>query len=778
MSWIDWLILVLPICFVMYMGYYSRKYIRGVSDYLAAGRVCGRYVLNMSGVANGLSIIGLAAYIEQYYKTGGATGFWGRILVPLSVVIALSGYCSYRFRETKAMSLGQFLEMRYSRKLRIFAAGLRSLAEMLANMIMPAVAARFFIQMMDLPNNINILGLSLPTFDVLIILFLVLAIALICMGGTLALVITDTIQGFIIYPLTIMLVVFMLSKFSISNQVLPVLVDRAPGESFINPFDVEKLRDFNFFSAVIVAAFEVIMHGASWIGAGTSSAARTPHEQKMAGLIGTWGGAIISIIYIILGTCLVTFLNHKDFANDANIVRKTLANRVIEHVIVDENTRASLKDTVSQIPPQIHTIGVDKPLSQEENLDSEFLDKMHQTLTADAKSHAADDKNAQIDAEGKANNLFQQCRTLYYQLSLSATMRHLLPTGLFGAFCLLLFMAMLSTDDTRIYSATLTIAQDVILPFKKGGFTPENHVRMIRIVAICIGVFFAIGSHFMSQLDYISLYVALACSMWLNGCGPIMIFGLYSKFGTTAGAWASLLSGMVASVGYITIQRNWADFVYPIIAKAGLVDFFDKVLRMLSRPFNPYIIWKMDAVKCPVNTYEFNFFAMVTTLLIYVIVSKLTCKEEFNLDRMLHRGKYSEGTAVDVSFKWTPKNIFKNILSITPEYTRGDKIIAYGYFTYIFVYSFIIYFLGTLILRCFTDLTINYWKVWFWISSIYVTCIVTAIATVWLGACGVKDMIQMFKDLKNRVANPLDDGRVEDKVTEPAPSEAKEDENK
>lgn len=81
--------------------------------------------------------------MESQYKTGFALNFWNGFILPLSLLISLTGYCTYRFRETKAMSLGQFLEMRYNRPLRIFAASLRSISEMLANMIMPAVAARF-----------------------------------------------------------------------------------------------------------------------------------------------------------------------------------------------------------------------------------------------------------------------------------------------------------------------------------------------------------------------------------------------------------------------------------------------------------------------------------------------------------------------------------------------------------------------------------------------------------------------------------------------------------
>ena len=55
MSVLDWIITVVPLIFVVGIGFYSRRYIKGVSDYLAAGRVAGRYVLSVSGLAEALA---------------------------------------------------------------------------------------------------------------------------------------------------------------------------------------------------------------------------------------------------------------------------------------------------------------------------------------------------------------------------------------------------------------------------------------------------------------------------------------------------------------------------------------------------------------------------------------------------------------------------------------------------------------------------------------------------------------------------------------------------
>ena len=199
MSVWDWLIVIVPTLFVLGMGLYSRRYLRDVTTFLSSGRVCGRYVISVGDIASGLSVIGLMRYVEVHYKTGFATAFWTSLLLPVGVVLGLFGYVTYRFRETKSQSIGQFIEMRYSRKLRIFAAALRSTSEMLANMILPALAARFFIYFLDLPHKVQFLGMTFSTFHLIMLFCLFLAISIICMGGAMSIIITDTIQGCILY---------------------------------------------------------------------------------------------------------------------------------------------------------------------------------------------------------------------------------------------------------------------------------------------------------------------------------------------------------------------------------------------------------------------------------------------------------------------------------------------------------------------------------------------------------------------------------------------------
>ncbi len=751
MAWYDWLIVIVPTLFVLGMGIYSRRYLRDVTTFLSAGRVCGRYVISVGDVAGSLSILGLLAYVEVHYKTGFATAFWSALLTPLSIALALFGYVTYRFRETKSQSIGQFIEMRYSRGLRIFAAALRSISEMLANMIMPALAARFFIYFLDLPEKIMFCGIELPMFNMLIFVVLVLAISIICMGGAMAIIITDTIQGFICYPMLVFFTIFILTKFSWSQEMLPVMLDRADGESFLDPNHIENLRDFNLFSLLMLPFVGSFLQRASWIGAGSSAtAARSPHEQKIASLLGTWRSALGGIFYVLIAVVIITYLNHEKYADKAHEVRLALTSQIAQEVVADKNVRDAIAENVKALHGTKHVIGKDAPLSDKNNIDTKYLE-------AGKKALVAKDPDT-------GNALFQKFRTLYYQLMLPVTLRQMLPSGTLGLFCLLMVLLMISTDDTRIFSAAITIGQDVILPLRKKPFTPREHMWMVRWVSIGIGVFFFLGSSFMAQLDYINLFVTLMCTMWTGGCGPMLIFGLYSRFGTTLGAWVSLLWGMFMAFAGIFVQRNWADLVYPFLRDHNMLEQVGNVLTALSKPFNPWVDWSnMVQDRCPINSYEWYFVTMLVTLVVYCVVSWISGrgKEPFNLDRMLHRGKYGLDEQRELVSAWSWKNFYNKMIGITPEYTTGDKVITWSYFFYSFVYRFGVTFVVVVIWNIISPWPAAYWGWYFLIVFILVPGVMAAITAVWFGIGGSIDLYRMFRDLESRTINVLDDGRVE-----------------
>lgn len=67
MHWIDWLIVVVPVLFVGCIAFKTQKYVVGVSDFLTAGRVAGRYVICVAGAEAAFGVVSLVAMFEVYY---------------------------------------------------------------------------------------------------------------------------------------------------------------------------------------------------------------------------------------------------------------------------------------------------------------------------------------------------------------------------------------------------------------------------------------------------------------------------------------------------------------------------------------------------------------------------------------------------------------------------------------------------------------------------------------------------------------------------------------
>ena len=166
----------------------------------------------------------------------------------------------------------------------------------------------------------------------------------------------------------------------------------------------------------------------------------------------------------------------------------------------------------------------------------------------------------------------------------------------------------------------------------------------------------------------------------------------------------------------------------------------------------------MDAVKFPINSYEIFFISMMLAIGSYIIGSFLTYKP-YNLDRLLHRGEYSDGHVVERQ-QWTLRNVFAKLLSITPDYTRCDKIIAWSMFTFSFIYQFGLAFVAVVIWNAISPWSNEWWSNYFYITSLIIPAIVGVISTVWFSIGGTVDIVRLFKDLAARTVDTSDNGQV------------------
>ncbi len=761
MHWIDWILVGIPLLVVVAIGLKSQRYVKSVSDFLTAGRVAGRYVVCVAGGEAAMGLISLVAMYEAMYQSGFAYGFWSSIAAPIGIIMGLTGYCTYRFRETRAMTLGQFLEMRYNRPFRILAAILQSTSGILNYALFPAVGARFLIYFCDLPLQVSLFGMVFPTFALVMAICLGLAVLVACLGGQITIMVTDCVQGLLSYPMYAILVGYIILRFSWFHDLAPTLLDRPPGKSMLNPFDISELRDFNLFY-VAVGIFGNIIGRMSWSGTqGYNAAARNAHEQKMSGILGTWRAGFSSMMFILLAVVAYTYLNSpsfKDGVSGSVACRNALAQKAFDDVAADAKFDAVREpyrhylDT-GEITPALQgavdSVRAATPNGGEGVETAKPGDNEPMLTIGQEAIRSVSPKEAQVFG------------TIFGQMRVPLALKYILPTGLLGIFCALGIFLMLSTDTTYLHSWGSIIVQDIILPLRGGRpFTPRQQIGALRLLIASVAAFAFCFSMFFGQVDYILMFFAITGAIWSGGAGIVIVGGLYWKRGTTAGAFVALIIGSgIATCGAVC-QNLWAGTIYPFLVRSGHLAGFTRILEAASAPFEPYVMWRVTPTKFPINSQEVWFASMVVSITLYVVASLLSGREAFNMDRMLHRGKYQrEGKKVDHRIKGF-RDFFRKLIGINEEYTRGDKILTWSVFLWSFGWGFCCTFVGVALWNTFSPWPMHWWANWFFFNNFILGGVLAVVTTVWFTWGGTRDLISLFRDLDKERVNDLDDGRV------------------
>jgi SSS family solute:Na+ symporter len=651
MTWIDWSVIGLLVSVLAWATIYSKRLTKSVSDYLAANRCAGRYLLTLADGMAGFGVAVLVSRFEQFYEAGFGAFWWTMILAPLATIAALSGWVAYRYRETRALTMAELFERRYSRRFRVFAGSLCWISGLFNYGIFPMVTTNLLMNLFGFEESFLLLGFSISTRAVMMLSMLSVAVYLALAGGMITIMVTDFIQSQALFIALIATGAVMVLNFD-WEVVSEGLLSAPPGRSRINPFDQELLDSFNlfFFS---VFAFKVFYNYLGWQGGqGYFAAARTPHEFRMARILGEWRGAVITLVMLLVPICAFVFFSHPDFAAAAAEVSLSL--------------------------------------------------------------------------EGVAEE------RLISQLVAPAMLIYLLPPGLLGLFTVALIFAAVSTDDTQLHSWGSIFVQDVLMPLRKKPFTPAMHMNVLRWAVIGVAVFAFFWSMYFPLRDYVLMYMLATGTIYLGGSGAVIIGGLYWRRATTAGAWCAMTVGAVIGLVGILAQAFWPS----LTAFHGWREVF------------PY-----SGVQIGLTSY-------VASISIFVVVSLLTCKEPFNLEKLLHRGPYAvKDDVTESAKKQKAVPAWQRRMGVNTNFTRGDKII---YFSQI---SWTLFWMTAFITGTIIGVTIGIsnhaWLGW-WRFVLALSMSVGVVTIVWFMIGGIRDFRDLVRRLKAARADEQDDGWVGD----------------
>lgn len=645
MHLLDWILLLLPILIVVSIGIYTQKHLKSVADFMAGGRLAGPYLLAVARGEMQAGAVVFVAMFEVISRAGFTLGWWGLVSSPVFIVVAISGFVIYRYRETRAMTLAQFFELRYDKSFRVFTGVLGFGAGIVNFGIIPAVGARCMVYFLELPPHFSIFSMEVPTYIPLMALFLGVALFLTLSGGLITLMITDCIEGILSQIFYLFIIVALLLMFS-WTEISDVLGNRPPGQSLLNPFDSLQLKDFNLWY-VMMSMFVAIYGTMAWQNASAyNSAAQSPHASVMGGILGRWRESGKGAVVTLLAVCAVTFMQHPDFAMQAAPAHQEVA------AIAD---------------PQIQK-----------------------------------------------------------QMEVPIALSHLLPIGIKGLLCAILLMGIFGGDSTHLHSWGGIFVQDVLVPLRKRPFGSREHIKVLRLSICGVALFAFLFGILFQQTEYILMWWQVTTAIYVGGAGAAIIGGLYWKRGTTAGAWAALLTGSGLSVGGIVARQIYGD---------GF----------------------------PLNGIQISFFATLIAIALYIVVSLVTCKEGFNMDRLLHRGKYAAVKEIVDEQAITPPSqkrrvAWGKLIGFDENFSLADKWIAGSLF------GWSVFWLGAFVIGTVWNLIepwpLSTWSTYWHVTGIGLPVFISFVTAIWFTWGGARDIRRLFRSLQNQKINHLDDGTV------------------
>ncbi len=757
LSPLDWIIVVAFVAALWAAAVGTRRYARSVSGFLAADRCAGRYLIAVSYGMAQLGVISLVWFWQQYYDVGFTSIWWGFLENPALIVIALSGWVVYRFRQTRALTMAQFFELRYSRRFRVFAGLVAFLSGIINYGIFPAVAARFFIALCGLPPSMLVAGIEVGTFPLLMAVLLSTALVFVFLGGQVAVIVTDFLQGAFGQLVFLAVMIFLLATYSWS-EIGETLLAAPAGRSLVDPFDLGDEQRFDAFYWVISVV--VLFYGMlGWQGtSGYNAAAIDAHEAKMANILNGWRYRVLMLITLVLPICIRVVMTGRGHEAEAAQIHEIIA-----------------AQPVLGADPDVLASELRTPAAASVMLPSGLLGLFAAALVGAFIST----NDTYLHSWG---SIFIQDVVLPFRTRPLSARAHLmlLRASIFGVAIFAFVFSLLYTPNQYV-SMFLALTGSIFVGgagsaiigglYWRRGTTAGAWTAMIA--GMSLAVFGVVVKQVPASMIFPGPTLAVSSISLPDGAAEVALdIDAASEDGRIAipldgdtGVWTARLDTDIE--GPATAAIEIADDTGRIVAAPTLrADGGTMVvatpgggtavleLRPKASGFSGVVCGAAWHVRTKVTGQVLTFWSIAISVGLYVVVSLVTCRTPFDLDAMLHRDARDPS---DAAPRWWERLGFDRRMTGWDRFTTAITLAWPVLFTVIFAVGMARHLLGP---RLGLDpISPESWLVaWRWWLMLALATAV--IVTIWFVVGGLRDLARMFRLLKRVGHDERDDGRV------------------
>lgn len=226
---LDWGIVGAYLLATVALGLWVNRYVRGMSDFVVAGRTLGPSLSVASMIGGELGLV-TVMYSAQKGFTGGFAAFHiGLVAGLVTLFVGLSGFLVVRLRELGVLTIPEFYERRFGRGVRVLGGLILALGGIL-NMGMFLKAGALFVTGLTGLHDTVWVNVVMTALIALVLLYTTL-------GGMVSVVLTDYVQ-FVVLTFGLLLTAYLALR-SVGWDALVETVRTVHGEAGFDPLQEE-----------------------------------------------------------------------------------------------------------------------------------------------------------------------------------------------------------------------------------------------------------------------------------------------------------------------------------------------------------------------------------------------------------------------------------------------------------------------------------------------------------------------------------------------------------